>query len=208
MVINAINEDNGPRDFVKVRVSENFTENYHFLYAMVDSGNRACSLISEKAFKKVYSNHTLMPVPDFAKSLSGAGDGHALMPIGMPVRKLVMWFYNPDPKEKRTLRVEFHPVIVRNLHLPFLMSYKDLKSIGATLHFRVDLLELPYPDDRKPLFIPMRSNLIQHVPVVAPSCIKIDPGQEVVFPVDIPNSQVEAEVLIEQIGRASCRERV
>ena len=196
-VIHNVNEDNGDRDFVKVRVSDNTSSNYHFMYAMVDSGNRACSLMSEKAFKRIFKDHKLMPVPDFAKSLSGAGDGHALMPIGMPAGKLIMWFYNPDPNEKRTLRVEFHPIIVRNLHLPFLLSYKDLKSIGATLHFRTDLLELPYPNDRKSLFIPMRSNLIQHVPVMTPSCIKIDPGQEVVFPVDIPNSQVEAEVLIE-----------
>ena len=119
-VIHNVNEDNGDRDFVKVRVSDNTSSNYHFMYAMVDSGNRACSLMSEKAFKRIFKDHKLMPVPDFAKSLSGAGDGHALMPIGMPVGKLIMWFYNPDPNEKRTLRVELHPIIVKNLHLPFL----------------------------------------------------------------------------------------
>ena len=195
--IHNVNEDNGDKDFVKVRVSENFTSDFHFLYAMVDSGNRACSLMSEKAFKKIYTNHTLMPVPDFAKHLTGAGDGHALAAIGMPVGKLRMWFYNPDPKEKRSLRVDFHPVIVRDLHLPFLLSYKDLKAINASLHFGRDILELPYPNDPRPLQIPTRSNLIQSTPVVTPSCIKIEPGEEAVFPVVIPNMNMDAEVLIE-----------
>ena len=51
-MIHNINEDNGDKDFVKVRISTNDSPNFNYLYAMVDSGNRACSLMSEKAFKK------------------------------------------------------------------------------------------------------------------------------------------------------------
>ena len=36
-----MNEDNGARDFVRVRVSEQDSPNFHYLYCMVDSGNRA-----------------------------------------------------------------------------------------------------------------------------------------------------------------------
>ena len=53
-MFNNVNEDNGDKDFVRVRVSEEDLPNYHYLYAMVDSGNRACNLMSEKAFKKIY----------------------------------------------------------------------------------------------------------------------------------------------------------
>ena len=54
-----LNEDNGDKDFVRVRVSEENSPNFHYLYCMVDSGNRACSLMSEKTFKK-YSNKLSM----------------------------------------------------------------------------------------------------------------------------------------------------
>ena len=43
-MIQNVNEDNGDKDFVRVRISEEDMPNYHYLYAMVDSGNRACSL--------------------------------------------------------------------------------------------------------------------------------------------------------------------
>ena len=191
-----LNEDNGDKDFVRVRVSEENSPNFHYLYAMVDSGNRACSLISEKTFKKICKNQELSPVPPAARNLTGAGDGHTLIPIGRPKTALNLWFYSPNPNEKRTLRVQLFPLVVKNLHLPFLLSYKDLKALGATLHFRNDLLELPYLNE-EPLKIQMRSNLIQCTPVVTQSGIDIEPGQEAVFPAQVMNSQVNAEVLIE-----------
>ena len=86
--------------------------------------------------------------------------------------------------------------MVKNLNLPFLLSYKDLKALGATVHFKTDILELPYFNE-KPLSIPMRSNLIQCTPVVNHAGINIGPGQEAVFPAQVMNSQVNAEVLIE-----------
>ena len=195
-MIHNINEDNGDKDFVKVRISTNDSPNFNYLYAMVDSGNRACSLMSEKAFKKIYKDHSLRPVPHNSKNLNGAGDGHTLIPIGRPTVPLNLWFYSPDPSEKRTLKVQMHPLVVKNLHLPFLLSYKDLKALGATVHFKTDILELPYLNE-KPLSIPMRSNLIQCTPVVTESSIKIESGQEAVFPAQIMNSQVNSEVLIE-----------
>ena len=195
--MNNINEDNGDKDFVRVRVSEQDSPNYHYLYAMVDSGNRACSLMSQKAFKKIYKNQSLSPVPQASRNLNGAGDGHALIPIGRPKVGLYLWFYSPDPKEKRTLRVKMHPLVVKNLHLPFLLSYKDLKALGATVHFKTDILELPYMNDERPISIHMRSNLIQCTPVLSHSGINIEPGQEVVFPAEVLNSQIHAEVLIE-----------
>ena len=97
--MNNINEDNGDKDFVRVRVSEQDSPNYHYLYAMVDSGNRACSLMSQKAFKKIYKNQSLSPVPQASRNLNGAGDGHALIPIGRPKVGLYLWFYSTDPKE-------------------------------------------------------------------------------------------------------------
>ena len=195
-MIQNVNEDNGDKDFVRVRVSENNSPNYHYLYAMVDSGNRACSLISEKAFRQIYKDQALSSVPQAARNLNGAGNGHALVTIGRPKAVLNMWFYSPDPKEKRTLKVKMHPLVVKNLHLPFLLSYKDLKALGATVHFKTDILELPYFKE-KPLSIPMRSNLIQCTPVVNHAGMNINPGEEVIFPAEVLNSQKNAEVLIE-----------
>ena len=106
-MINSVNEDNGDKDFVRVRVSEEDSPTYHYLYAMVDSGNRACSLMSEKAFRKIYKNQTLSPVPHASRNLNGAGTGHALIPIGRPKAKLNIWFYSSDPTEKRTLRAQW-----------------------------------------------------------------------------------------------------
>ena len=163
---------------------------------MVDSGNRACSLMSEKAFRKIYKDQTLSSVPQAARNLNGAGNGHSLTPMGKPKSVLNMWFYSPDPKEKRTLRITLHPLVVKNLNLPFLLSYKDLKALGATVHFKTDILELPYFNE-KPLSIPMRSNLIQCTPVVNHAGIKIEPGEEVVFPATVINCQKDAELLIE-----------
>ena len=196
-MINSVNEDNGDKDFVRVRVSEEDSPTYHYLYAMVDSGNRACSLMSEKAFRKIYKNQTLSPVPHASRNLNGAGTGHALIPIGRPKAKLNIWFYSSDPTEKRTLRVKMHPLVVKNLHLPFLLSYKDLKALGATVHFKTDILELPYMNDKRPISIPMRSNLIQCTPVLTQSGLDIEPGHEIVFSAQILNSQINAEVLIE-----------
>ena len=194
--IHNVNEDNGDKDFVKVRVSEENANNFHYLYAMVDSGNRACSLISEKAFQKIFKDHTLLPTPKNAKNLNGAGDGHALIPVGRSKEILNMWFYNPDPSERRTLKVKMRPLVVKNLHLPFLLSYKDLKAMGATVHFKTDILELPYLNE-KPLQIPMRSNLIKNTSVVTHIGVRIEPGQEVVFPAEVIKSQIDAEILIE-----------
>ena len=116
-MIQNINEDQGPKDFVRVRVSENDLPNYHFLYIMVDSGNRATSLMSEKAFRKIYKDQTLSSVPQASRNLNGAGENHSLISIGRPKAVLNMWFYSPDPKEKRTLKVKMHPLVVKNLHL-------------------------------------------------------------------------------------------
>ena len=202
--IHNIKEDSGDKSFVKVRVSPKDSETYHFVYAMVDTGNRACTLVSEKIFQKIYKNEELLPVPASNKKLQGAGTEHSLVTLGVPKTPLQLWFYNPDKNENRTIKFTVRPVVVRNLNLPFLLSYKDLKYLGAKVDTKNDILELPLNGQQickcarsEMLLVPMRGNLLSNANVINHVGVSIEPRHEIVMPVKVKGGQQGAEVFIE-----------
>ena len=164
---------------------------------MADTGNRACSLISEETFKRIYSTQELKNVPSNQRQLRGAGKEHALTALGVPKHPLHMWFYSPYKDELRQVMFVVRPVVVRNLNLPFLLAYKDLKTISAKVDTKTDTLELHSATGSTPLLIPMRGKPISNVNVVTPVGITIEPGQEVVIPAQVQRGLKNAEIFIE-----------
>ena len=164
---------------------------------MADTGNRACSLISEETFKRIYSTQELKNVPSNQRQLRGAGKEHALTALGVPKHPLHMWFYSPNKDELRQVMFVVRPVVVKNLNLPFLLAYNDLKTINAKVDTKTDTLELHSATGSIPLLIPMRGKPISNVNVTTSVGITIEPGQEVIIPAQVQDGLKNAEVFIE-----------
>ena len=190
-------EDDGSKCFVKVRATEAGSNRFSFTYAMADTGNRACTLLSEDEFKRIYTNHQLHKVPRH-QGLNGAGAGHKLEVLGMPTRPCHMFFYSPEPDEPRQIMYNVKPVVVRGLNMECLLSYRDLKAIDAKVNCKEDYLEI-HRNRCEPLRIPLRGRKMTNVPVVNNLGFDIKPNEEAVLSVQVPDAQIGTEVLIEPI---------
>ena len=109
----AINEKLNSGQFVKVKVRAQGSDTFKFIFACVDTGNRARnSIIDEKIFKVLAPNGLIDKIDT---ELVGPNDS-LLETLGRSKNNLEMVFYN---KNGEKLTYQLRPIVVKGLQLPF-----------------------------------------------------------------------------------------
>ena len=113
----AIDQLQNGGSFAKTKVRIPFSVHYKFLYICMDTGNNSQSVIDEQVFKAIHPGGDLEPSD---LPLTGPSEGHILTVLGRSKDILELEFYNPE--NKTSLKYHVRPVVVKNLHVPFILS--------------------------------------------------------------------------------------
>ena len=145
----------------------------------MDTGNNSQSVIDEQVFKAIHPGGDLEPSD---LPLTGPSEGHILTVLGRSKDILELEFYNPE--NKNSLKYHVRPVVVKNLHVPFILSRRDLKALRAVVDCDTD--EVLFKTNSGPFTIKLT-----HLP-----------GHSFDLPVDSdltvpPNSEMVAKIQID-----------
>ena len=180
---------------MRVKASDRNSSKNIYLFALADSGNRACSLMAEDTFRKLSETHSYKKVPPRLRYLQGAGR-EPLQALGMAPDPIQICFYSPDPKEKRKVVYQVTPLIVRNLSLPFLLGYQDLKTLKAVIDPELDQLRIKMSGNQLPLIVPMRGKPIKNECVTTIESVNLKANHETIIVATVPEGTWRNEILI------------
>ena len=162
-------------------------------------------LISDSTYRIICPSNKI--VPHRTTTLTTAGK-EKLDIIGECKYPIVLTFYSPDPKEKRQMKYSVRPCVVRDLNLPAIFSYQDMKKINASLNFKKDIFEI-HPTDQETLQIPTCTLPRSNLRVSTLDKVKLKPAHEALIPVKLPHSKYTyGDMLLEGCEEFMCNSGV
>ena len=178
------------------------------MYCLVDTGNRAHSLISKEIFYEIFGQNGELKKEDLI--LTGAGSEQYLNCLGSTKNPLTLIFHDKERERKHYFSI--FPLVIKNLQLDILLSYKDLQQLQAVISTAKNFMEIRNFKGQ-PLKIPLTE-----IPSVRKQCavgkigqtFTLFPMQEKIFSVKIdsfhlrPNDTVSVEPLESFISKFKC----
>ena len=167
--------------YCKLRARIGDEDNYHYLYALVDTGNQARdTIISEELFLKIAPN---AEIASTTKSLLGIED--RMQVIGRCAEDIHLEFYST--KDNARVKHKCKPLIVRDCNIDFLLSNADLCKLDVSIRPAAGAMRVPIGPKlknkpRKMMTIPLTKKPMKSTPVYAIADETIYPGREVEFP--------------------------
>ena len=113
--------------YCKLRARIGEADQYHYLYALVDTGNQARdTIMSEKLFEKIAPKAEILST---TKNLLGIED--RMQVLGRCSEDIKLEFYST--KDNAQVKYKCRPLIVRDCNIDFLLSNADLCKLDVSI---------------------------------------------------------------------------
>ena len=167
--------------YCKLRARIGEADQYHYLYALVDTGNQARdTIMSEKLFEKIAPKAEILST---TKNLLGIED--RMQVLGRCSEDIKLEFYST--KDNAQVKYKCRPLIVRDCNIDFLLSNADLCKLDVSIRPAAGTIKIPLgvkqkDQPQKMMTIPLTKKPLKSTPVYAISDETIYPGKELEFP--------------------------
>ena len=167
--------------YAKCRVRRTDQDSFHYIYALVDTGNQSReTIISEELFRQISpSDAEIKPT---TVAVNGVGDSMNI--LGRTADELQLEFYSPSPRQQDKVTYPCKPLVARNCNIEFLLSNTDLCKMGVTIKPKDGALFIPVKKEgkkKKSLLVPLKRKPMKASPVCTIQDETIHPGREVQF---------------------------
>ena len=166
--------------YAKCRVRRSDQESFHYIHALVDTGNQSReTIISEELFRLISPNDA--EIKPTTVTINGVEDSMNI--LGRTADELQLEFYSPSPKHQDKVTYPCKPLVARNCNIDFLLSNADLCKMDVTIKPKDGVMFIPLKDEgkRKSLLVPMKIKPMRPGPVCTIQDETIHPGKEVQF---------------------------
>ncbi len=137
--------------YAKCRVRISDQDSFHYIYALVDTGNQSReTIISEELFRKISPRDA--EIRPTTVAINGIEDTMNI--LGRTADELQLEFYSPSPKFNKKVTYPCKPLVARNCNIDFLLSNSDLCKMDVTLKPKDGVMFIPLKkennnDDKK-----------------------------------------------------------
>ena len=166
--------------YAKCRVRRTDHDSFHYIYALVDTGNQSReTIISEELFRQISPSDAEIKPTNVA--INGVEDSMNI--LGRTADELQLEFYSPSPKYPDKVTYPCKPLVARDCNIDFLLSNTDLCKMDVTLKPKQGAMFIPLKKEgrKKSLLVPMKIKPIKPSPVCTVKDETIHPGREVQF---------------------------
>ena len=123
--------------YCKLRARIGDQDNYHYLHALVDTGNQSRdTIMSEELFRKVAPK---AEITGTTKSLLGIEE--RMQVIGRCAEDIHLEFYST--RDRQTVNYKCKPLIVRDCNIDFLLSNADLCKLDVSIRPAAGAMRVP-----------------------------------------------------------------
>ena len=126
--------------YAKCRVRQEGSDNFHYIYCLVDTGNQSReTIISEELFYKITAKGA-----QINKSPAQINEiNESMHLLGRSADTIDLEFYSPSPKYPEKVTYPCRPLVARGVNIDFLLSNADLCKMDARLRPAHGAMYLP-----------------------------------------------------------------
>ena len=186
--------------YAKCRVRRTDQDSFHYIYALVDTGNQSReTIISEELFRQISPSDAEIKPTNVA--VNGVEDSMNI--LGRSADELQLEFYSPSPKYPDKVTYPCKPLVARDCNIDFLLSNTDLCKMDVTLKPKQGAMFIPLKKEgkKKSLLVPMKIKPIKPSPVCTVKDETIHPGREVQFPAKTNGIKIgrDVEIVLDEV---------
>ena len=171
--------------YAKCRVRRDDQESFHYIHALVDTGNQSReTIISEELFRRISPSDA--EIKSTTVAINGIEDSMNI--LGRSADELQLEFYSPAPKFNKKVTYPCKPLVARNCNIDFLLSNADLCRMDVTLRPKNGVMFIPLNKQdnnrggkQKSLAVPLKVKPVKPSPVCTIQDETIQPGKEIQF---------------------------